>query len=114
MGKATDIHTVGAALYFLPVQTRVALKFGTETLTQVTCARARTSLASASPCRTSTPPAFAPAESKAPPQLCVCPLPCPSPLIMITVPNGGLTFSCWVCFSFACSLRQGAHSAVRE
>ena len=40
MGKATDIGTVGAALYFLPVQTRVALKFGTETLTQVTCARA--------------------------------------------------------------------------
>lgn len=41
MGKATDIRTVGAALYFLPVQTRVALKAGTETLTQVTCARAR-------------------------------------------------------------------------
>ena len=41
MGKATDIHTVAAALYFLPVQTRVALKFGAETLTQVTCARAR-------------------------------------------------------------------------
>ncbi len=41
MGKTTDINTVGAALYFLPVQTRVALKFGTETLTQVTCARAR-------------------------------------------------------------------------
>jgi len=41
MGKATDIRTVGAALYFLPVQTRVALKFGPETLTQVTCARAR-------------------------------------------------------------------------
>mgnify|MGYP000444780067 CR=1 FL=1 len=40
MGKATDIRTVGAALYFLPVQTRVALKFGAETLTQVTCARA--------------------------------------------------------------------------
>jgi L-alanine-DL-glutamate epimerase-like enolase superfamily enzyme len=40
MGKATDIGTVGAALYFLPVQTRVALKFGAETLTQVTCARA--------------------------------------------------------------------------
>ena len=40
MGKSTDIRTVGAVLYFLPVQTRVALKFGTETLTQVTCARA--------------------------------------------------------------------------
>jgi len=41
MGKATDIRTVGSALYFLPVQTRVALKFGAETLTHVTCARAR-------------------------------------------------------------------------
>jgi L-alanine-DL-glutamate epimerase-like enolase superfamily enzyme len=41
MGKPTDIRTVGAALYFLPVRTRVALKFGAETLTQVTCARAR-------------------------------------------------------------------------
>jgi len=41
MGKVTDIRTVGAALYFLPVQTRVPLKFGTETLTHVTCARAR-------------------------------------------------------------------------
>ena len=40
MGKATDIRTVGATLYLLPVQTRMALKFGTETLTQVTCARA--------------------------------------------------------------------------
>jgi L-alanine-DL-glutamate epimerase-like enolase superfamily enzyme len=41
VGKPTDIQTVAAALYFLPVQTRVPLKFGTETLTQVTCARAR-------------------------------------------------------------------------
>jgi L-alanine-DL-glutamate epimerase-like enolase superfamily enzyme len=41
MGKTTDIRTTGAALYFLPVQTRVALKFGTETLTHVTCARVR-------------------------------------------------------------------------
>ncbi|HET7767601.1 MAG TPA: enolase C-terminal domain-like protein [Chloroflexota bacterium] len=32
---------MGAALYFLPVETRVPLKFGTETLTYVTCARAR-------------------------------------------------------------------------
>src|SRR5437870_4356835 len=40
MGRATDIHTIGAALYFLPVQTRLPLKFGAETLTQVTCARA--------------------------------------------------------------------------
>jgi L-alanine-DL-glutamate epimerase-like enolase superfamily enzyme len=40
MGKATDICTVGARLYFLPLRTRVALKFGAETLTHVTCARA--------------------------------------------------------------------------
>jgi L-alanine-DL-glutamate epimerase-like enolase superfamily enzyme len=39
MGKATDIRPVGATLYFLPVRTRVPLKFGGETLTQVTCAR---------------------------------------------------------------------------
>lgn len=40
MGKATDIRVVGAALYFLPVRTRMALKFGAETLTEITCARA--------------------------------------------------------------------------
>ena len=40
MSKSTDIRAVGATLYFLPVQTRVPLKFGTETLTEVTCARA--------------------------------------------------------------------------
>src|SRR6476646_3199674 len=40
MSKITDARTVGAALYFLPVRTRVPLKFGTETLTTVTCARA--------------------------------------------------------------------------
>src|SRR6266850_3498115 len=48
MGKATDIRTVSAGLYFLPVQTRVPLKFGTETLTQVTCARARVVVADSS------------------------------------------------------------------
>ncbi len=37
----TDITVIGAALYFLPVITRVPLKFGTGTLTEVTCARAR-------------------------------------------------------------------------
>ena len=41
MSKATDIRTIGSALYFLPVQTRVPLKFGPETLTTVTCARVR-------------------------------------------------------------------------
>jgi L-alanine-DL-glutamate epimerase-like enolase superfamily enzyme len=35
----TDIRPVAATLYFLPVQTRVPLKFGPETLTHVTCAR---------------------------------------------------------------------------
>ncbi len=38
--KATDVRVVGTRLYFLPVQTRVPLKFGTETLTSATCARA--------------------------------------------------------------------------
>src|SRR5436853_372211 len=37
--KPTDIRLVAAKLYFLPVQTRVPLKFGPETLTHVTCAR---------------------------------------------------------------------------
>ena len=36
-----DIRTIGAALYLLPVETRVPLKFGPETLTHVTCARVR-------------------------------------------------------------------------
>lgn len=41
MKKATDVRPVEAALYFLPVKTRLPLKFGTETLTSVTCARVR-------------------------------------------------------------------------
>ncbi len=41
MAKETDVRPVGAALYFLPVETRVPLKFGAETLTHVTCARSR-------------------------------------------------------------------------
>ncbi len=39
MGVATDIRVVGARLYLLPVETRVPLKFGSETLISVTCAR---------------------------------------------------------------------------
>lgn len=35
----TDIKPISADLYFIPVQTRVPLKFGSETLTSVTCAR---------------------------------------------------------------------------
>ncbi len=41
MSKPTDIRIIGSALYFLPVRTRVPLKFGTETLTEVLCARVR-------------------------------------------------------------------------
>ncbi len=37
----SDITVTAAALYFLPVETRVPLKFGTEILTEVSCARAR-------------------------------------------------------------------------
>ncbi len=39
MGNGRDIRCIGATLYFLPVKTRVPLKFGVETLTSVTCAR---------------------------------------------------------------------------
>ena len=39
MAKATDIRPLGVKLYFLPVETRVPLKFGPETLSHVTCAR---------------------------------------------------------------------------
>ncbi len=35
----TRIRPVAVDLYFLPVQTRVPLKFGPETLTSVICAR---------------------------------------------------------------------------
>ncbi len=41
MSKLTDVRPIAAALYLLPVRTRVPLKFGSETLTQVTCARVR-------------------------------------------------------------------------
>jgi len=39
MPKMTDVRPVAASLTFLPVQTRVPLKFGSETLTSITCAR---------------------------------------------------------------------------
>ncbi len=39
--KLSDIRIIGAELFFLPISTRVPLKFGPETLTEVTCARAR-------------------------------------------------------------------------
>ena len=41
MAKPTDVSPAGTTLYFLPVETRVPLKFGPETLTSVTCARVR-------------------------------------------------------------------------
>src|SRR5438132_2031351 len=40
MAKPTDIRVVAARLYFIPIQNRVPLKFGPETVTSVTCARA--------------------------------------------------------------------------
>jgi L-alanine-DL-glutamate epimerase-like enolase superfamily enzyme len=39
--KSTDVRPIASALYFLPIKTRVPLKFGPEITTQVTCARAR-------------------------------------------------------------------------
>ena len=39
MGNGRDVHIKKASLVFLPVETRVPLKFGPETLTYVTCAR---------------------------------------------------------------------------
>ncbi len=41
MTRPTDIRVRAATLWFLPVQTRLPLKFGPETLASVTCARAR-------------------------------------------------------------------------
>ena len=45
--NSKDIQVTGARLYFLPVETRVPLKFGSETLTSVTCARVRLTVRSA-------------------------------------------------------------------
>jgi len=39
MLKNTDVQIKSVVLYFIPIQTRVSLKFGKETLTEVTCAR---------------------------------------------------------------------------
>ena len=41
MARPTDIRPVAASLYLLPVRTRMPLKFGAETLTEVTCARVK-------------------------------------------------------------------------
>src|SRR6188768_2952632 len=39
MSKPSDVRVVAARLYFLPLEMRVPLKFGLETVTSVTCAR---------------------------------------------------------------------------
>ena len=44
-GRRTDARVERVELYFLPVTTRVPLKFGSETLTTVTCARVRIEVA---------------------------------------------------------------------
>lgn len=41
MPKPTDVRPVAASLYLLPVRTRMPLKFGPETTTEVTCARVK-------------------------------------------------------------------------
>jgi len=46
-GKSTDIRPVEAALHFIPVKTRLPLKFGRETVTDVTWARASLTVADA-------------------------------------------------------------------
>lgn len=45
MSKPTDIRPVAASLYFLPIKTRMPLKFGPEVTTEVTCARVRLTIA---------------------------------------------------------------------
>src|SRR5260221_5038792 len=47
MGKSTDVRTVGATLYFLPVRMRAPLKLGNESLTHVTSARVSLTVADA-------------------------------------------------------------------
>jgi len=41
MPKPTDIRPVAISLFFLPIKTRVPLKFGPEVTTEVTCARVK-------------------------------------------------------------------------
>src|SRR5512143_3121202 len=47
MGKPTNVRPVSAAVYFLPIATRMPLKFGPEVTTEVTCARVRVTVADA-------------------------------------------------------------------
>lgn len=46
--RATDVRVVGTEIYFLPVHTRVPLKFGVEAVTYVTCARVKVRVEDAS------------------------------------------------------------------
>jgi len=41
MSKPNDIRPVATSIYFLPVETRIPYRFGTEELKRVTCIRAR-------------------------------------------------------------------------
>jgi L-alanine-DL-glutamate epimerase-like enolase superfamily enzyme len=45
MHKSTDVRPIASSLYFLPVATRMPLKFGAEATTEVTCARGRVTVA---------------------------------------------------------------------
>src|SRR5262249_46781110 len=45
MPKPTDVRPIAAALYLLPIRTRMPLKFGPEVTTEVTCARVRLTVA---------------------------------------------------------------------
>src|SRR4051812_40399326 len=41
MPKPTDVRAVATTLFYLPIKTRMPLKFGPEITTEVTCARVR-------------------------------------------------------------------------
>src|SRR5271165_5638 len=45
MAKPTDVRPIAAAVYFLPIKTRMPLRFGPEITTEVTCARIRVTVA---------------------------------------------------------------------
>src|SRR4051794_38953806 len=45
MPKPTDVRPVATTLYYLPIKTRMPLKFGPEITTEVTCARVRMEVA---------------------------------------------------------------------
>jgi hypothetical protein len=45
MRKTADVRVVATWLHFLEVKNRIPLKFGSETTTEVTCARVRVGIA---------------------------------------------------------------------